>query len=194
MWLKKVGTDAKLRQCLVRFARGRGNLLMEDIAGPLGERYQQLGCSQDVIGWRRFMEGMIATEVVEIQRDDITLSGSRWNIDDWSRALVIKLLEYTHGQWLYRNVHVHDAVSGTLANQKKEKLRQKITEYLDIAEDEIAEEDKYLLEINIGKLDESSGEDQEIWRMALETAAEASRLRRMRNGEAGRVRNDTRRA
>ena len=40
VWLKKVGTDAKLRQCLVRFARGRGNVLMEDIAGPLGERYQ----------------------------------------------------------------------------------------------------------------------------------------------------------
>ena len=84
-------------------------------------------------------------------------------------------------------MHVHDAVSGTLENQKKEKLRQKITEYLDIAEDEIGEEDKYLLEINIGKLDESSGEDQEIWLMALETVVEVSLLRRKWNGDAGRV-------
>ena len=130
---------------------------MEDISSPLGERYLQLGRSQDEIGWRRFMEGMIATEVVEIQRDYITLSGSKWNIDDWSKALVIKLLECTHGQWLYRNVHIHDAVSGTLANQKKEKLRQKITEYIDTAKDEIAEEDKYLLDIDIDELDETSG-------------------------------------
>ena len=114
---------------------------MEDIAGPLGERYMQIGRSQDEIGWRRFMEGMIATKVVEIQRDYITLSGSKWNINDWSKVLVIKLLECTYGQWLYRNVHVHDAISGTLANQKKEKLRQKIIEFLDTAEDEMGEDD-----------------------------------------------------
>ena len=140
------------------------------------------------------MEGMIATEVVEIQRNYITLSGSKWNINDWSRALVIKLLEYTHGQWLYRNAHVHDSVSGTLANQKKEKLRQKIIEYLDTAEDEMAEDDKYLLDIDIGKLDETSGETQEIWLMALETAVEASRLRKRRMGDVEVEQRRTRRA
>ena len=184
VWMKKVGTDPRLRQCLIRFARGRGVTYMEDIAGPLGDRYMQLGRSQDEIGWRRFMEGMIATEVVEIQRDYITLSGSKWNINDWSKALVIKLLECTHGQWLYRNVHVHDAVSGTLANQKKERLRQRIIEYLDTAEDEMAEDDKYLLDIDVGKLDETSGETQEIWLMALETAVEASCLRKRRMDDA----------
>ena len=91
-------------------------------------------------------------------------------------------------------MHVHDAVSGTLTNQKKERLRQRIIEYLDTAEDEMAEDDKYLLDIDVGKLDETSGETQEIWLMALETAVEASRLRKRRMDGADVEQRRTRRA
>ena len=40
--------------------------------------------------------------------------------------LVTRLLEVTHGQWLYRNVQIHDRITGTLATQQKEELQMEI--------------------------------------------------------------------
>jgi hypothetical protein len=40
---------------------------------------------------------------------------------NWSVGLVTKLLEVTHGQWLYRNVHVHDRVTGERLLPRKER-------------------------------------------------------------------------
>ena len=39
------------------------------------------------------------------------------------KGLAIKLLEATHGQWLYRNMLVHDTVNGLKAAERKEELQ-----------------------------------------------------------------------
>ena len=31
---------------------------------------------------------------------------SKVSLEKWGQQLVVRLLEVTHGQWLYRNVHV----------------------------------------------------------------------------------------
>jgi hypothetical protein len=49
----------------------------------------------------------------------------------------------------------------------------------------LAEEDMYLLEINLDDLDNSTGEDQIYWLMALKTARKAWQLREARNNEVG---------
>ena len=61
------------------------------------------------------MEGMISKEMLEIQQRYLTLTGSTWTISAWAKGLIVKLLETTHGQWLCRNIQVHDIVSGTYA-------------------------------------------------------------------------------
>ena len=38
------------------------------------------------------------------------------NNERWGVELVTRLLEVTHGQWLYRNVQVHDRIAGTLVS------------------------------------------------------------------------------
>ena len=78
----------------------------------------------------------------------MVLSGSCWSIDEWAKELFRRLLECTYGQWLYRNVHMHDLISGTHVNRRKEMLRQKIEQFMEMADGNLAEEDKYLLEIN----------------------------------------------
>ncbi len=40
----------------------------------------------------------------------------------------MKLLKVTQGQWLYRNIQVHDKVSGTLATLRKEEIQMEIEE------------------------------------------------------------------
>jgi hypothetical protein len=44
------------------------------------------------------------------------------SLKKWCSGLITRLLEITHGQWLYQNYVVHDPVSGTIATAKKEEL------------------------------------------------------------------------
>ncbi len=71
---------------------------MTELYGDLPHRFHKLGKSQDAIGWRRFMEGMIFKEIVVIQRAHTTMVGAKLGIEVWSRGLITKLLETTHGQ------------------------------------------------------------------------------------------------
>ena len=176
-WLIEVGTDVDLRKCLVRYARSRGSEPMENICIGL-PRFRQLAQMQDKIGWRRFMEGMISTQVVEAQYHAQTITGSRRSIKSWASGLVIKLLECTHGQWLYRNVVVHDAMSGTLATARKEEIQRAIEEQQSIGTQDLQEEDHYLLEVNLENLEVSSGERQEYWLVAIQAARRASEIAR----------------
>ena len=52
----------------------------------------------------------------------------------WARGLVIKLLEVTlgMGRWLYRNVHVHNAVSGAITTRRKDELMEEIEEQIEL--------------------------------------------------------------
>ena len=48
---------------------------------------------------------------------------------------------------------------------------------MDLGDEEFDEEDKYLLEINLGDLDTTLGERQSYWLLAVEAALESRRLR-----------------
>ena len=104
------------------------------------------------------MEGMISKEMLAIQEAFLVKSSSTWTIEAWSKGLVVKLLETMHGQRLYRNVHVHDIVSGSHATERKEKLREALLDQLDRGGEDLEEDDKYLLDINLRDLDSTSGE------------------------------------
>ena len=123
------------------------------------------------------MEGMISRELVELQKYALIESESRMSVETWAKGLVIKLLEITHGQWLYRNVVVHDKTTGDLASRRKEEIRDALEEQLVRGEEELAEEDRFLLEINLDDLDHSTGEEQTYWLLALQAAKEARQLR-----------------
>ena len=64
------------------------------------------------------MEGMVSKEVVKILSDWVDIGGSSLTTDNWTKGLTVKLLEVTHGQWLYCNTQVHDAVCGSVAAQR----------------------------------------------------------------------------
>ena len=88
-----------------------------------------------------------------------------------------RLLEVTHGQWLYRNVQVHDTTTGILATQRKEKLQKEIEDQLALGGSGLEEDDKWLLEIKLEDLETTSGETQEYWLLAIIAAREARLLR-----------------
>jgi hypothetical protein len=71
---------------------------------------------------------------------------------------VQKLLEATHGQWLYCNVQRHNKTAGSRATLRKEAIQQEIEEQMDQGGEGLLSEDKLLLEVNLGDMEESSGE------------------------------------
>ena len=72
------------------------------------------------------MEGMVCQRLREIQAMYTSIKGSGVTPEQWTTGVVIKLLEATHGQWLYRCVQLHDRVQGTIATQRKEELQREI--------------------------------------------------------------------
>ena len=69
------------------------------------------------------MEGMVLVEMLQVQQQYIDLMTSPWTLADWLKGLVVKLLEITHGQWLYWDIHVHGLGAGMHAIDQKEEIR-----------------------------------------------------------------------
>lgn len=175
-WLEEMDTDPALTHCLVKYARSRGDRSLQDICIGF-PNLRQMAETQDKIGWRRFMEGMICTKLVEQQYLHLKLIGSNKTIKAWATGVVIKLLEITHGQWLYRNVVVHDATSGSMANKKKEDIQREIERQQALGMQDLHEDDQYLAEVNLGDLEDVSSERHEYWLVSTVAARKAGRLR-----------------
>ena len=130
---------------------------MKDIVFEEGRNYRDMGISQDCIGWRLFMEGMISKEMVKLHKDFVDLGGCSISLGKWAQGLVVRLLGATHGQWLYRNMHVHDATAGMEATTIKEEIQRFIEDQLEMGEEGLDERDHCLLEINSEKLETPTG-------------------------------------
>ena len=98
---------------------------MTDVLHGTDRRYSKLVVSQDLIGWRRLMEGMIYKEMLVIQKGYMDLQvarGTPTTPTSWAKGLIVRLIEITHVQLLYRNLHVHDTITGLHATLRKEEL------------------------------------------------------------------------
>ena len=109
------------------------------------------------------------------ERTHAGLQASRLSAMKWGVGLVAKLLEVTHGQWLYRNIQVHDKISGTLVTLRKEMLQLEIEQQRELGTAGLLDEDCYLAECNLGDL-EDFWIKETYWLLALMAAQEGSRL------------------
>ena len=86
---------------------------------------------------------------------------------------------------VYRNVVVHDRTAGDLVTRRKEEIREALEEQMESGEEGLAEKDRFLLEINLDELDNSTREEQTYWLLSLQAAREARQLlSQQNNGEA----------
>ena len=187
-WLEEVGTDPVLLDCIVEYACGRGGRTMVEICTGLGDNYRQMAVDQDAIGWRRFMEGMVCHRMRTIQRLYHFHAGTHLSPERWAKGLILKLLEATHGQWLYRNVQIHDSVAGTQATLRKEVIQREIEAQMEMGQAGLLDEDQWMLEVNLMDLETTSGEQEEYWLVAIRAAREAAILTRQRTQQSQRGR------
>ena len=152
---------------------------MAHLAWGKGARFEKLARSMDSIGWRRYMEGMVSAEFLAIQSHFVDFGRCSLSVDIWAKGLVMKLLEITHGQWLYRNMQVNDAAGGLKEVERKKELQMEIEHQILLGGTGLDEQDRYLLDIHVGDLETSSGEDQYYWLLAIRAARVDRRLKEM---------------
>ena len=170
-WPEEVDTAPDLRRCILVYAYGRGyKRMVECIEGK--EYLRKMAECQDVIGWRRFMEGMFSGHMVCIQNDYHQWSGEGL----WAGQLVVQLLEITHAQWVYRNIQVHDETSGTLRTAQKEQLLQEIEEEMELGFEVFLDIDRPLALMALEGLEHSGGQNQEYWLAAVRAARAACEI------------------
>jgi hypothetical protein len=68
--------------------------------------------------------------------------------------------------------------------RRKEEIREALDEQIELGEEGLAEEDMFLLEINLDELDNSTGVDQIYWLLSLQAAREVRQLILQQNNEA----------
>lgn len=174
-WMEETYTDPQLRTAITLYAKSRGCAPMHDICRFMDPAIREVGRAQDTIGWRRFMEGMVTSRIRTAQQAFWRRCSWRGNVDKWMQTLMVKLMECTHGQWLYRNIMVHDTWNGTVNRIRKEELLKEIETQMEM-EDNLLPEDQYLMEINLGDIQLSAGDREEYWLMAVKAARVAKQL------------------
>jgi hypothetical protein len=175
-WLEEADTDPVPHECIVKYARGRGQLAITDICRGMGFQYTKMADEQDAIGWRRFMEGMVCRSIRGFQETYTTIEGSNLSPAQWTVGVITKLLEATHGQWLYQCTQIHDRLNGTNATLRKEELQREIESQQEMGMGGLMEEDQYLAEVNLEDLESTAGKRQEYWLVAICAARESSIL------------------
>jgi hypothetical protein len=100
---------------------------------------------------------------------------SRMTGTDWMRALVGKLLTISHTQWLYRNFSLHNKVNGHLRLTHQTEVLEEIARLSTTRPEDIPEESRFLLEVEMVTLDTTSIAHQEYWITAMKAARSAGR-------------------
>jgi hypothetical protein len=146
---------------------------MEEIYHSMGQQYEAMAVEQDIIDWRRFMEGMSSKKLVGLQAVYRVQTGEGVNVLSWAKRLVIRLLELTHGQWIYRNIQVHDETQGTLWTREKELLQWEIEVEMELGFKGFLVMDCLLANVTLEDLEAGDGEQQEYWFLAVRVARKA---------------------
>ena len=114
-----LGTSTSFSRIIATYVRGRVEIFFADIPGLPGlpglpGEWRKLAADQDAIGWDNFMEGNVSKGFCNIVRLQMLTRESYLTAEDWTKKFISRLLQISHGQWLYRNAVVHERMGDGL--------------------------------------------------------------------------------
>ena len=125
---------------------------------------------QDKIGWHNFLEGRISTLWRKLQHKHLRAEGSRRSSRRWASSLVANLLEITHSTWTARNDIVHEKAANGLRLAEAAQLEADIRSEFEVGDDNLDDDDKWLLELGLDTVLEMHGHEQHNWLQELRLA------------------------
>ena len=90
------------------------------------------------------------------------------------KGFVSKLIAMTHAQWIFRCITKHHHTKGTKVLAIQEDLMREIERLLDTGVEGVAQEDRWLLEIDQDSLLSYLVEDKQFWLNAVNAAMKAA--------------------
>ena len=98
VWLNKGNkTDVELSYWISKYIMARGTIKFQDL-GVASPEMKLLVEEKKLISWRNFMEGRISKRFVEIQSKHLVDIEGHLNDQDWTKGILSRLLQSTHGQ------------------------------------------------------------------------------------------------
>ena len=171
-WLDNNYTHRELAYWIPKYILLRGTCRIGDFP-YLSAEMQRVATSQDLIPWTCFMEGKLSKEIFRLQQHSLARSPSRLTIADWSKKLISQILHISHGQWVFRNVSLHDARTGYLRVKKRENVLAEVDRLSEVDPILLSESSRYLLEIDFSSLHRDTLEKQSYWVLAMKAAVRA---------------------
>ena len=141
--------------------------------GNMSPEMRRTAEAQDRIGWRNFMEGRISIEFRNMQQLHLLSSESLLTTASWSRLFISKILHITHSQWILRNFMLHNTLHGYLSMNNRMDILRHVESLLETREDEIPEDRKFLLELDISDIASLDYNSQNYWVQAITAARHA---------------------
>jgi hypothetical protein len=169
-WLYGIGTNPDLAQVLSDFLLTQGAMMHIGRALPTPPEYAVLMQSLMTIGWRRVMEGMISKEFLSLPTDDLLTEQCKLSPEQWAKMFATRLLEATHGHWIYRNIVMHDHISGHVTTRTKEQILNEIDRQQDLGGDGLSLQDQWMSELHVPQLENTTGEKTTYWLLAVQAA------------------------
>ena len=175
-WLEKDNkTEPELAYWIVKYLQMRNSKPWAEM-GEMSQQMKLLAISQDKIGWRRFTEGYLTKLIHSRQDFHLKMTSNRMNSSDWSKQFISKILQITHSQWIFRNISLHDKTYGYLHKESTKEMSAEIHRLAELDPDDVPNESKFLLEVNLGELTRTHIETQAYWVTAV-TAARRAKAR-----------------
>lgn len=165
-------THHELRYWIPKYIMCRGQVKFADL-GPMSPTMLSIAESQDLIGWRNFMEGRISSKITTLQRKHLALSGSRLPVKSWSAKFISMVLHITHSQWIFRNFMLHDNALGYLRLKEYTDVAIQIDSLMQCRPSSIPTDSHFLLEFDTDRLLSSDIDTQQYWLAAMKAAIAA---------------------
>ena len=116
------------------------------------------------------MEGRISKQFYRLQYCHLIHAQTNMTAASWTRTFISKLLHITHSQWIFRNFMLHEQTHGLLRMREKNAILLQI-EALSLSNKiDLPEHSRFLLEFDIGRLQQADYETQCYWVRAVEAA------------------------
>lgn len=170
--LKNGNTDPELAYFICKFFQGRGERSMRSL-GEMSVGMRKVAAGFDEIGWVDVLHGRAPLALREFQTAHCLTADCRLTGKDWMKAFITKVLQISHGQWMYQNCSLHNKVRGHLALQHQQEVLVEIARLASCRPEDILPESRFLLEVEVTGLERSPIAQQEYWILAMQAAIKA---------------------
>ena len=119
------------------------------------------------------MEGKLSLEFRRLQEKWLDKHHPYLTEDSWMKGFMTKLLEMTHAQWIFCCITKHHKTKGTKVLAVQEDLMTEIERLLDTGAEGVAQEDRWMIEIDQEQIMSFTLEDKQFWINAVNAAMKA---------------------